>query len=132
VTSPTPATHDAPVGAPRGNPQPTKQPEPLPHEQALLFVLVRLRSGTDRGAYQRFTAQVDRPGVLQHYRSVRSWHLHRVVDGGGLPYYYIEVAAIGDVDQLLRDMSTPAAAELMRQAREYIEEPHVLLTRRVV
>lgn len=101
-------------------------------QEGLLLVLVRLRPGVDRGQYERFTAEVDRPGVLRHYRSIRSWQLYRLVDPGPLPYQYVEVAVSDDLDQLRRDMSTPAAAALVRQARYYIEEPEVLVARQAV
>lgn len=98
-----------------------------PAAQALLVVLVRLRTDVDRHAYEKFTAEVDRPGVLAHYSSVRQWNLYRLCKAGEVGYDYLELAEVSDVDQLRIDMASPAAVDLVRQARMFIEEPTVLL-----
>jgi hypothetical protein len=101
-----------------------------PPPQAYLVVLVRLRPGTDRDEYERFTAEVDRPGVLAHYPSVADWHLYRVRDAGA-GVDYVEVATVRDAARLREDMSTPAARELVARARRYIEPPVALVLDRV-
>lgn len=113
---PTDATSPASTNATQRTPAP-----------ALVLVLVRLLPGADRDAYERFTAQIDRPGVLATYASVHSWHLYRLAHTNSLDYDYLEVAAVSDISQFRQDAERPAAADLVRQARQFINEPLVLL-----
>ena len=101
---------------------------------ATLTILSRLRQGADRAAYERWAAEVDRPAVLA-MPSIDDWRLDRVerVLGGDVDplYDYVEIAAVGDLAQLERDLGSEAAAALTEALLEYCEPPTFLLTERV-
>jgi hypothetical protein len=100
----------------------------------MLIMLSKLRRDADRGAYERWAVEVDRPTVLT-LPSIDEWRLYRVRralgDGVEAPWDYVEVALVGDVEQLERDLRSDVAANLTAALLEFCEPPTFLLTEQV-
>jgi hypothetical protein len=100
----------------------------------MLMMLSKLKPDADRGAYERWAAEVDRPAVVA-LPSIDEWRLFRVGrtlgDGAEAPWDYVEVALVGDVEQLERDLRSDIAAKLTAALLEFCEPPTFLLTEQV-
>lgn len=101
----------------------------------MLIVLNKLKPGVNREAYEKWAAEVDKPGVTGAFGSVDDWHLFRAtanLAGGELPFDYIEVVSVNDAEQLAQDVQSDTAADLSRQLAEFCEAPTFVLTDQVV
>lgn len=101
----------------------------------MLIVLNKLKPGADREAYEKWAAEVDKPGVTGAFSSVTDWQLHRAttnLGGGELPFDYVEIVSVNDVEQLGRDVQSDTAADLSRELGQFCESPTFVLVDQVV
>jgi hypothetical protein len=100
----------------------------------VLLVLNKLKPGADREAYEKWSAEVDKPAALAT-ESTDDWKLLRAnsdLAGAELPFDYVEVASINDAEQLKSDLQSDAGADLLRQLSQFCEKPTLILFDQVV
>ncbi|MDR7420207.1 MAG: cupin domain-containing protein [Armatimonadota bacterium] len=89
------------------------------------FVLVNLRPGVDRAAYERFIQEHDYP-CLPELPTIVHYRTHRIdagtVKGAPLPYDYIEQIVVTDPEAYWRDLdASPRFAEFRRRNPTFVE-----------
>jgi hypothetical protein len=89
-----------------------------------VFFLARLREGVDPAVYEAWVRSFDYP-TAQSIPSIISYKTHRIAGPlrqASVPYDYIEVVEVTDIDAYRRDLAElPQAQELRRQIVEYLE-----------
>lgn len=79
-----------------------------------VYWLVRLRPGVSAEDYQHFVQTVDYPEV-RHIASIRSYQSNRVLgslpEGDALPFDFVDVVEVVDLDAYLRDLKEHPAVE---------------------
>jgi hypothetical protein len=101
----------------------------------LVYWLVRLKDGVTAEDYQTFVRRVDYPAV-ERIASIRSYRSTRVAgtipDGQGLPFDFVDVVEVDDLQAYLHDLEThPAVDEVHSQSAKLVEVLHCLVAETV-
>ncbi len=96
-----------------------------------VFFLTHLREGIDPAAYERFLRDVDYPRtqeLLPVSRYVATRIEGRAVSEGDVPYAYIEVLDIEDVEAYRAAFANPSpeVGELIAQVFSYVDEKRAI------
>ena len=99
-----------------------------------IVVLFNLRSGVDPAIYEAWAASSDAPTV-RGLPSVAGFRVHALtgllMGEGQVPYDYIEVLDVADMDQLGHDIASPAMQAISAQFQTFADTPLFLTTREV-
>ena len=89
-----------------------------------VFFLARLREGVDPAEYEKWVREFDYP-TAKTIPSIISYRTHRISGPfrkADVPYDYIEVVEVTDIEAYRRDLEElPQAQELRRQIVQYLE-----------
>ncbi len=97
-----------------------------------IIVLVTLKPGKSRAAYEAWAARTDLPTV-NALGSVDRFELFAATElfgGGKPPYDYIEILDVNDMSAFGTDVSTPRMADIAAQFQEW-STPIFIMTRPV-
>jgi hypothetical protein len=99
-----------------------------------ILVLFNLRPGVDPAAYEAWAAASDAPTV-RALPSVAGFRVHALtgllMGEGKVPFQYVEVLDVADMDQLGRDISSPVMQAISEQFRTFADNPLFLTTSEV-
>ncbi len=99
-----------------------------------IIVLFNLRPGVDPAAYEAWAASSDAPTV-RGLPSVSGFRVHALtgllMGAGTPPFQYVEVLDVSDMDQLGRDIGTPAMQAISAQFQAFADNPIFLTTREI-
>ena len=99
-----------------------------------IIVLFNLRQGIDPAAYEAWAAASDAPAV-RTLPSVAGFRVHALtgllMGEGAVPFQYVEVLDVADMDQLGRDIATPAMQAISAQFQIFADNPLFLTTREI-
>lgn len=100
-----------------------------------VYWLVRLRPGVRAETYEAFVQKVDYPAV-KRIASIREYRSHRVsaspFSQAPLPYDFIDVVEVVDLEAYLRDLKDhPAVEEVHSQSAALVEVVHCLVSESV-
>ena len=96
-----------------------------------VYWLVRLQPGVRPETYEAFVRRIDYPAV-RRIASIRNYHSHRVLASpfseAPLPFDFIDVVEVVDLEAYLRDLQEhPAVEEVHSQSAELVEVVHCLI-----
>ena len=97
----------------------------------VVYWLVRLKPGVTAAEYEAFVRRVDYPAV-KRIASIRTYRSTRVAgtipSGAALPFDFIDVTEVDDLDAYLRDLERhPAVLEVHSQSPEMVEVVHCVV-----
>lgn len=99
-----------------------------------IIVLFNLRPGVDPALYEAWATSTDAPTV-RGLPSVAGFRVHALtgllMGEGTLPFQYIEVLDVADMNQLGPDISTPTMQAISAQFQTFADNPIFLTTREV-
>lgn len=99
-----------------------------------IIVLFNLRPGVDPATYEAWAASFDAPTV-RGLASVAGFRVHALtgllMGEGKVPFQYVEVLDVADMDQLGRDISTPNMQAISARFQEFADNPIFITTREV-
>lgn len=89
----------------------------------MVFFLARLKPGVDPAAYERWVREVDYPSAkkLQSIISYTNYRLVAPFRKADVPYDYLEVVHVTDLEAYRQDLAGPDAQQLRQQLMEFIE-----------
>jgi hypothetical protein len=96
-----------------------------------VYWLVRLKPGVTAEDYQAFVRRVDYPAV-KRIASIRSYRSTQVVGtippGSALPFDFIDVVEVDDLEAYLRDLDHhPAVEEVHSQSANIVDVMHCVV-----
>jgi hypothetical protein len=92
-----------------------------------VFFLARLKEGVDPAAYEKWVREFDSPTAktIPSIISYRNHRIHGPFRQADVPYQYIEVVEVTDLEAYRRDLDElPQAKELRRQIVEFLQPSH--------
>ncbi|MEI6098761.1 MAG: REDY-like protein HapK [Alphaproteobacteria bacterium] len=99
-----------------------------------IIVLFNLRPGVDPAVYEAWAASADAPTV-RALPSVAGFRVHALtgllMGEGAVPFQYVEVLDVADMDQLGRDIGSSAMQTISAQFQKFADNPVFLTTREV-
>ena len=97
-----------------------------------VFVLSKLRKGTDPKKYESWVREYDYP-QSKKIKSIVHYRTYRTIGAlvGYPEYSYVEHIEINDVEEYKRDLETPVFKELARQWSEFIEDGKLIFAEEI-
>lgn len=99
-----------------------------------VVVLFNLREGVDPDAYEAWASATDLPSV-RRLPSVAGFRVHALTGllfgEGAVPYQYVQVLDVADIEGLGQDVSAPAAQAVAAAFQTFADKPMFLTTREV-
>lgn len=95
-----------------------------------VIVLFNLKDDAQREAYERWARDVDLPtaGALPSVDKFEVLKASGLLTGGPSPYQYVEILRINSMEQLGRDIGTPAMQAVAAQFQSFADNPMFILT----
>ncbi|HMQ08968.1 MAG TPA: hypothetical protein PKC30_16835 [Saprospiraceae bacterium] len=92
-----------------------------------LIVLFNLKKDSDKEAYEKWAAETDVPTV-KSLKSVDGFKVYRNLsvlgnEKGSLPYQYIEVIEINDMDGLIKDITSELMQKVASEFQTFADNP---------
>lgn len=95
-----------------------------------VIVLFNLKDAAQREAYERWARDVDLPtaGALPSVDKFEVLKASGLLTGGPSPYQYVEILRINSMEQLGKDIGTPAMQAVAAQFQSFADNPMFILT----
>jgi hypothetical protein len=95
-----------------------------------LIVLFNLKDASQREAYERWAREVDLPtaGSLPSVDRFEVLKASGLLTGDPSPYQYVEILRINSMEQLGKDVGTPAMQQVAAQFQAFADNPIFIVT----